>query len=333
MTSKPCLRKWRSMNYCIYKLRFLAPLHTGQGDGSVTLTNTSMTLHADTVFSALCNEAGRTYGSNTTQKIIELCKNGKLLFSDTFPYLEDVLYIPKPNYPLDKGIKFDVENRKSIKSVTWLPASDESIKAFSHYIHSGTMFKIKGLKNSFADRTIYTKASIRNGTENAMPYRLGVYEFEDNCGLYGIIGYEDEADKELICKIFSVMSYSGIGGFVSSGCGRFSFELTDKDNPYAKFIIDSLSSVSDKYMLLTASLPKNSELENSLDGSFYSVIRRGGFSFSPNAEVMVKKKTQYFLNSGSVLRDKFEGDVYEVGENGSHIVYRYSKPIFMEVKL
>ena len=71
------------------------------------------------------------------------------------------------------------------------------------------------------------------------------------------------------------------------GCGRFSFMLTDNDNAYAKFIIDSLSSVSDKYMLLTASLPKDSELENLLDGSFYSVIRRGGFSFSQNAEAMV----------------------------------------------
>ena len=71
------------------------------------------------------------------------------------------------------------------------------------------------------------------------------------------------------------------------GCGCFSFMLTDNDNAYAKFIIDSLSSVSDKYMLLTASLPKDSELENLLDGSFYSVIRRGGFSFSQNAEAMV----------------------------------------------
>ncbi|MBQ3692606.1 MAG: type III-A CRISPR-associated RAMP protein Csm4, partial [Clostridia bacterium] len=43
--------------------------------------------------------------------------------------------------------------------------------------------------------------------------------------------------------------------------------------------------------------------------------------------------TQYFLGSGSVVRRKFEGDVYEVGENGTHTVYRYSKPIFMEVKL
>ena len=328
MISKPCLRKWRNMNYCIYKLKFLAPLHTGQGDGSVALTNAAMTLHADTVFSAVCNEAG----SDTARKVIELCKKGRLLFSDTFPYCGDVLYIPKPIYPLDDGVKFDVENRKSIKAVEWLPASEKSVKAFSEYI-SGKMFDTKAWDKTFAKRTIQTKASIRSGKENAMPYRLGVYEFEDNCGLYGIIGYEDEADRELICKIFSVMSYSGIGGFVSSGCGRFDFELENENNDYAKFLLSRLNSSSEKYMLLTSSLPKEDELESTLDGGYYSVLRRGGFSFSPNAAAMVKKKTQYFLGSGSVVRSKFEGDVYEVGENGTHTIYRYSKPIFMEVKL
>lgn len=333
MTSKPCLRKWRNMNYCIYKLNFLAPLHSGDGDGSVALTNAAMTLHADTLFSAICNEAARTFSSDTAQKIIYLCSSESLLFSDTFPYSEDVLYIPKPIYPLEDGAVFDVKNRKAVKSVSWLPAKEESMLAYSEYIQSGSMPGADDFKKEFAHRKIYTKASVRNGTENAMPYRLGVYEFNDNCGLYGIIGYENDSDKELICKVFSAMSYSGIGGAVSGGCGRFAFELEDENNACAKYLLSKLGTSSENYMLLTTSLPKENELESTLDGGYYSIVRRGGFSFSPHASAMVKKKTQYFLGAGSVVRRKFEGDVYEVGENGTHTVYRYSKPIFMEVKL
>ena len=321
------------MNYCIYKLEFLAPLHTGHGDGAVSLTNAAMTLRADTVFSAVCNEAGRLFGSDTVNRVIGLCSEGRLLFSDTFPYCGDVLYIPKPIFRLDDGVEFDVENRKSIKSVEWLPASEKSLDLFYKYIHSGKMFDTEGFCKSFARSVIHTKASLRNDTENAMPYRVAMYEFFDECGLYGIFGYEDESDGDLIKRIFSAMSYSGIGGFVSSGCGRFSFVTVSEKNACAKFIMDRLAAASDKYMLLTSSLPREDELESALGGSYYSVIRRGGFSFSAQAAASVKKKTQYFLASGSVLCSRFAGDVYKVGENGKHSVYRYSKPMFMEVKL
>ena len=314
-------------------MNFLAPLHTGHGDGAVTLTNAAMPLKADTVFSAVCNEAGRVFGESSVQRLIELCGDGKLLFSDTFPYCKDVLYIPKPVYRLDDGVEFDVENRKSIKSVEWLPASDESLKAFSEYIHTGKMFDTTSLCTSFADKVIHTKASLRNGTDDAKPYRVAMYEFKEHCGLYGIIGCEDESDLSLVKRIFSAMSFSGIGGFIGRGCGRFLFETVSDDNDCAKFIKSRLGTKADEYMLLTSALPKEDELKSTLNGAYYSVIRRGGFSFSAQTAPAVKKKTQYFLASGSVVRTAFEGDLYEVGENGKHAVYRYSKPMFMGVEL
>ena len=85
-------------------------------------------------------------------------------------------------------------------------------------------------------------------------------------------------------------------------------------------------------MLLTSSLPKTEEMEKALTNAYYNLIRRGGFSFSPYADTF-KKQTQYYLSSGSVLKNAFNGDIHTVGENGRHDIYRYSKPIFLGVEL
>ena len=84
------------MNYCLYKLHFTTPLHCGRGDGAVALTNTAMTLRADTLFSALCNEAALQIGENAVDELAAQCTEGKLLFSDTFPFHQEVLYLPVP---------------------------------------------------------------------------------------------------------------------------------------------------------------------------------------------------------------------------------------------
>ena len=44
-----------------------------------------------------------------------------------------------------------------------------------------------------------------------------------------------------------------------------------------------------------------------------------------------KKVDQYFLQAGSCLRNRFEGDIYEVGVGMPHPVYRYGKPLFWKL--
>ena len=46
-----------------------------------------------------------------------------------------------------------------------------------------------------------------------------------------------------------------------------------------------------------------------------------------------KKQTQYFLSAGSVLKNRYRGEVYRIGTQGNHPVLRYSKPIFLGVNL
>ena len=321
------------MNYYVYKIKFLAPFHTGNGDGSASMLSTSMTLRADTIFSALCNEAARSFSIEEVLKIIDLCKDGKLLLSDTFPYCGDKLYLPKPIYPLSDNAVFDVENRKEIKSLSWLPCSKTGMEAFSEYIKTGYMQNASSMKTKFAVSSVYTKTTLSRNNDNTVPFRVSAYEFLKDCGLYGIIGCEDESDKELICRLFYLMSFGGIGGMTSRGYGRFSFELMTKRSEYTDYLLSKIGKKAENNLLLTTSLPEKDEINNVLDGAYYNIVRRGGFSFSPNTDIMVKKETGFFLSSGSVLKNTFKGNVYKVGRNGNHSIYRYSKPIFMEVTL
>lgn len=320
------------MNYCLYKMNFTAPLHCGRGDGAVSLTNTAMTLRADTIFSALCNEAAMCVGEKAVKELIALTKNEKLCFSDTFPFYGEELYLPVPLCPLDENAKFDVKNRKAIKSVKWLPASDEYFRNFSDYIHSGKMFECTNMQKSFALFRTDVKVCLNRNTQNSVPFEVGCCEFNENCGLYGVIGYESEEDAENILKLLKSVGVSGIGGQVSRGFGKFGLQEISAENKSALFIKQSIGTEKDSYMLLTSSLPKEEELENALDGAYYNIVRRGGFSWSPYVDTF-KKQTQYYLVSGSVLKHTFEGDVFCVGENGKHDIYRYSKPIFMGVEL
>ena len=45
------------MEYSLYRLNFTTFLHIGEDNGAVSLDSSRMTIHADTLFAALCCEA------------------------------------------------------------------------------------------------------------------------------------------------------------------------------------------------------------------------------------------------------------------------------------
>ena len=319
-------------NCCIYKLTFTAPLHCGAGDGAVSLSNVAMLLRADTVFSALCNEANAQYGPEGAEQLIHLAQEDKLLLSDTFPYCGTTLYLPKPQVPLKEGVPFDMEHRKIIKAIHWLTADEPSWQAYAAYLSTG---QITGLSMPprFASLTNHTSVNIRSGEKDAKPFDVGQCEFADDCGLYGIFCCDDSADLDFLIRLFTSLGYSGIGGHTSRGMGKFRFETVPDTNSCAAFLQRHLRQPqAPAYLLLTASLPRPDEAAQALDGAYYSIIRRGGFSYSEN-QPSVKKQVQYFLAAGSVLTTPFSGDLYPVGRIAAHNIYRYAKPLFMGVNL
>lgn len=332
------------MNYSIYKLNFDSPVHFGQSDTALNLESASDHMLADSLFSALCHEILSQKGIEALNDLVDKVENNEIVISDTFPWKEDEdgkvsYFLPKPILQGNRNRKKEIDNsdskdRKVLKNIKWIPVNE--FDKFVNSLNEGIVFKPSD--NNFGDEVQFVKVKIpEDPTADSEPYYVGVYEFDPKAGLYFILGYEEKGEKKLIDRLVEGLHYSGIGGKVSSGYGKFHIDdvidLEETDDKELKRLLEKLSEDSDQYMLLTSSLPKDNELDKALADATFNLIRRSGFVQSDTfSDTLVKKKNQFFLTSGSILKNKFEGKVYDVApENGNHKVFRYSKPLFISL--
>ena len=120
----------------------------------------------------------------------------------------------------------------------------------------------------------------------------------------------------------------GRGGKKSTGLGKYILRPVK----LLEALERHLKKDADRNILLSVGLPQDKELENALEGASYQLIKRSGFVSSDTyAEELRKKKDLYVFAAGSCFEHRFEGDIYDVSDNGSHPVYRYAKPLFMGV--
>jgi CRISPR-associated protein Csm4 len=308
------------MNYKIYQFVFHGAVRFGKN----TLDDTDYSFCADTLFSALCLEALKN-GQAALDRLYQYASTGQVLFSDAFPFMQDVYFLPKPMLHIeadnDRG---DSTVKKAYKKLQFIPADD-----FSTYLKGEYDIRHAPDLNGNLGRTnLKVSASIR-GEDETTPYRVGAYYFHEGNGLYIIVGYEDEAPVTFIEELLRGLSYSGIGGKRASGMGRF--EVIPKKLPVS--LQDRLERQGSTYEVLSVSLPKEEEMEQALGNAEYLLRKRSGFvasdTYAPN---QLRKKDLYVLKAGSCVRQKYEGDIYDVSDKpGTHPVYRYAKPMFMEV--
>jgi hypothetical protein len=142
--------------------------------------------------------------------------------------------------------------------------------------------------------------------------------------------------EHYIDELVTALGFSGIGGKVSAGYGKFAVlavnELEGSADTQHRWLYAAKQRSGGAQLLLTTSLPGEGELEPVLTDASYQLVRRAGF-VGANADAPGKKQTQYFLDAGSVTKMRFEGDVYPVADLDTHMVYRYSKPMFLGVAL
>lgn len=302
------------MEYSIYKLEFKTGVHFGTG----TLNESDYTFQADQLFSALYIEALKL---KKNEQLYEAVQEGRLLFSDAFPYIGSKYMLPKPMTYVEPSDRGSSEQKKAYKKLKFIPVEYMDDFMAGRMDISGDPMKAFG---SYAQQTM---AHVRNEGDT-VPYRVGTFYYNDDCGLYIIAAHKGEEDKLLAEELMEALSYSGIGGKKSAGLGRFELKSAAKT---AK-LIECLQKKSDRSMLLSTALPKDNELEMALEGASYLLGRRSGYVASPEyADEWHKKKDLYVFMAGSCFVNRFEGDIYDVSEGGSHSVYRYAKPLFMGV--
>ncbi len=125
------------------------------------------------------------------------------------------------------------------------------------------------------------------------------------------------------------LSFSGLGGKRASGFGRFVLSCDGIPAELKK----RLEGTGTGYMTLSAALPTDEEMETVMGGAEYLLSKRSGFISSENyAEEQMRKRDLYVFRAGSCFSTRFCGDIYDVSDGrGRHPVYRYAKPMLMEV--
>lgn len=312
------------MNYCLFKLNFSTPLHIGDSSSARSLETQTLSLCADTLFSALCHAA-----PGKIDMLSSAVKSDKLLISDAFPFKKDVLYVPKPCMLPQNNRQSNSQSsaeKKKMKKLKYIPVS--MLDDFFRSIKGEKDFSPDNADNDFGKENVVTRVGIR-GNDEPEPYSVASYSFNQDCGLYFIACSDDNGILETLKSAVAVLGLEGVGGKISSGYGKFACTPCAVPPKFKEMLCASGTD----YISLTSSLPGDDELETAMDGAYYSMIRRGGFVYSPEIGETVKKETQFFFASGSVFKTKYKGALYNVYKGGKHPVYRYAKPIFMGVSI
>ena len=316
------------MNYQIYKLKFTTGVRFGTGG----LNKSAGTLSADTIFSALCQEALK-YGEDTLAKLVNAVRDGQLLLSDGLPYIKDRYYIPKPLMRLEYKEEGDSVVKKALKKLEYIP-----VDRLEQFLAGELDIKkeSESFKDQFGKSDLIEKVAVRTHDENpeklgeSAPYAVHIFRYGEESGLYLCVGYQSDDMLLELGDLFLSMSYSGIGGKRSAGYGRFEATLQKPDPDFEKRLT---AENYQSYMMLSTGLPADSEMTAALDGTEgYKLVKRSGFVASPvYADSFRKKKDMYLMAPGSTFQKKFRGDLFDVSSGGSHPVYRYARPVFMGV--
>ena len=304
------------MDYTGFKLIFSTPVHFGNG----SLENSDNKLYADTIFSALCHEAVK---SECIEELVSYVENEKIKISDAFPFIGDSYYIPKPMINIES--EKNIDDKKKAKKLEFI-----NVNLIDEYLDGSMDIKTESeIVSNLGKSDIITRASILTN-EDTKPYSVGTYLFSECAGLYLIVGYSDEEALNIVIKLLHSLSYVGIGGKVSSGLGKFNSEKVKLPTSLTDKIEQARESSS--VMSLSIGMCDDMELENVCENANYILSKRSGFiNSSTYADTSVKKQDYYLFRAGSVFSRPFKGVIKDVSIKGTHPVYRYANPIFMEV--
>lgn len=100
------------MDYTLYCLEFMNGVHFGKGN----LDRTEITFHADTLFSALFQEALKL---GKQERFLRSVSDGRIVLSDAFPYIGRTYYVPKPMIPVqiqEEKKQGDSRQKKRLKT-------------------------------------------------------------------------------------------------------------------------------------------------------------------------------------------------------------------------
>lgn len=330
------------MNYILYTLQFDTPVHFGCAENGGKLEQSSLNYRADSLFGALCCELVAQGNAMGLQRLHDDVTNGNIVFSDLFPYFSDediglYLYLPKPILQVERDVQTPLQDYRAFRKEATLQKKQKKLsyirvsqlESFLQSIKEGKPF----LPNNHDISHDQLIVRVNCTSDISRPYYVHQIQFTQGAGLYGLIGYERDEDKDWLLVLLEMLGLSGIGGKRSSGYGKFHFHEEpiemDEFGVYEddKVLFQMLTrSDANMYMCLSVLLPTLTETELVKKGQ-YTLCRRSGF-LTPDGGAMQKKNDVYMIGAGSCFPKKITGTLVDVSGQATHPVWRYGKGLY-----
>lgn len=310
------------MDYYVYPLHFVTPVHFGDVSQGGTLENTSLMFSSDSFFGACCSEL--SHDEEILQNFVKLVTEEQILISSLFPYYQGVegleLYTSVPMMKIEvpenqitsyAEVKIEATKRKRLKRHEFLRTS--RVQHFSRLVRE----KIEVTEPVFGQENTITQVNMRG--EQSRPYYVGSYRFVEKAGLYIVVGFADESCRSLFESILERLGYSGIGGKRSSGWGKFELAedpiLLDEDGLYEddKALYEMINNKeSSLQMCISTCVPIEPDELNLLKKGSFKLKKRSGFVVVENAALQYKRNSYYALAEGSVCPKALHGRMLSI---------------------
>ncbi len=300
-------------------LNFKTHIHFGVSQKGVNLERVNYTMGSNQLFSAMLVQYIK-YKGDITDKDIEIFKNKfeneEIKISNLFPYekINEKIeyYLPKPkiSYTTEKYTC----NEKELKKVEYVRMAN-----IVDYINGKKLTDIKGhgKKNDFVTEDIIEKTQIkRDKEEDNEIYIISGYTFKENKGLYFILEYKNEKDKNMIISLIKLLSYTGLGGKRSIGYGQFDIEVDDKEDN----VIESTSKMGEEYMLISDLLLTKNNYKDISEGN-YSLCQYNGYTTPMKNKKSIRKKMKHYVEAGAIFKKEIKGNVEDIGTNESKALF------------
>lgn len=323
--------------YNVIRLRFLSPLHIGEGKENYDFSASE--LHSDTLTAALA--------AIKAEQGADADELSRFLFSfslsSAFPFTGKTYYLPRLTGRMEVEECEEEKLRKQLKKVRYVESrlwsqlvEGGKRKVCESWIHGAYLLPDDHDSTAFIEpfvNQVSQRVSVpRDYQTDPQPFYFEWRFFQPESGLYCITDATDTLFDEL-CQLFQLLGESGLGTDKNIGGGHFTVET---DTILLPEVQDANATV-----LLSLYLPKENELAGiDLSTSRYSLVLRGGYMAGSSVQSVrhLWKKSVYMFTEGSVFPTiaPLEGCVVDVqpewNQPDMHPVYRSGRAFTLPIK-
>ena len=323
----------------VVKLKHLSPLHIGTGKENYDFS--SSVLQSDTLSAALAAMRVQKGRVDDVEGFLD-----SFTISSAFPFIGDILFMPKPNGKISVNVT-DMEeysSRKKLKKVKFMEFDlwkqllcGESVNVTSSQLKESFLLSAKsvsGFVTPFKSQVNQRVSVPRNDGADADPFFFDWTYFQENAGLFCLLDAPNNMIDELL-DLFKLLGENGLGTDKNIGGGKF--EVDSNIEPVNFDFVKSPNAS----MLMSLYIPTEGELGLlNLPESKYELVLRGGYMAGSNEEDFkhLRKKSVYALSVGSIFPTmaKLSGKIVDLkpawNDERMHPVYRSGKPFLVPIK-